>query len=52
MKIVNWNVEWPSRTNTNAQGQIEVDDDATDEEIGAIVLEEIQNFVTWGWERA
>lgn len=31
---------------------IEVDDDATDEEIDAIIREEVFNYFSWGWSEA
>jgi hypothetical protein len=30
-------------------GEIEVEDSATDEEIDAIVRDEVFNIVSWGW---
>ena len=32
------------------EGKIDVEDNATDEEIEEIVREEVFNYISWGWE--
>ena len=51
MTIINWTVEWQLAANSSVSGSVEVADDATAEEISAVVLDEIQNVVSWGWEK-
>lgn len=48
MKIVEWSLE-TSQQGADWSGEIEVDDDATEEEIGALVREEVFNIISWGW---
>lgn len=48
MKIITWSVETPMQ-GANWSGEIEVDDTATDEEIGELVREEVFNIVSYGW---
>lgn len=33
------------------RGEIEVDDNATDDEIEEIVREEVFNYISWSWEK-
>lgn len=47
-------IEWHCETgfaNCGIEDTVEVDDDATDEEIDEIVQEEVFNYISWGWER-
>lgn len=48
MRIIEWAVE-TSMQGGDWSGECEVDDDATDEQIDAIVREEVFNIVSWGW---
>lgn len=48
MKTIEWHIE----TSTNGcdwDGEVEVEDDATEEEIDGIVREEVFNIVSWSW---
>lgn len=48
MRIIEWHLEM-SKHGCESSGEIEVDDDATDEQIEAEVREEVYSFVSWGW---
>jgi hypothetical protein len=48
-------IKWHAETNmhgSRVEGETEVDDAATDEEIEDQVREEVFNVVSWGWEAA
>jgi hypothetical protein len=49
MKTVEWHLTIGLQ-GCDRSGEIEVEDDATDEQIDAVVREEVFNFVEWGWE--
>lgn len=45
-------IRWWSETGTvgaDRDGEIEVDDSATEDEIDAAVREEVFNYFSWGW---
>jgi hypothetical protein len=48
MRIIKWVVE-TSMQGAMWSGEIEVEDDATEEEIDGMVREEMYNIVSWGW---
>lgn len=51
MQIIKWSLE----TNMNGadwDGEFEIEDDATDEEIDQYVRDEISNYISWGWRKA
>lgn len=48
--LIEWSVETGFAGETY-KGEIEVDDNATDEEIDELVREEVFNVIEWGWER-
>lgn len=48
MKTIEWTLE-TGMQGADRSDTIEVDDDATDEEIDALVREEVFNYVSWGW---
>ena len=48
MRVIEWNIE-TSLQGADWSGEVEVEDNATDEEIDAIVREEVFNIVSWGW---
>lgn len=50
MKVL-WHVEMGLQ-GCEMTGECEVDDDATDEEIEAVVREDVFNFVSWTWRKA
>jgi hypothetical protein len=49
MRIVKWHLE-VGVVGADREGVIKVDEDATDEEIEALVREDIFNYISWGWE--
>ncbi len=49
MRKINWSVEMSTVYSAKTDGTIEVEDDATDEEIDHLVREEVFNIVSWGW---
>jgi ribosomal protein L23 len=48
MRAINWTVSMGMAADKQS-GTIEVEDDATDEEIEEAVREEVFNVVSWGW---
>jgi hypothetical protein len=48
MRIIDYSVE-ASCENFHVTGTLEVDDDATDEQIEEAVSEEVFGIVQWGW---
>lgn len=48
MRTIEWNLE-TTMQGADWSGEIEVEDSATDEEIDAIVRDEVFNIVSWGW---
>jgi hypothetical protein len=48
MKIIEWHLSigYPM---ADRDGEIEVEDSMFDEEIDALVRQEVFNFVDWGW---
>jgi hypothetical protein len=48
MRTIVWNLE-TSMQGANWDGEIEVEDDATDQEIDEMVREEVFNIISWGW---
>jgi hypothetical protein len=48
MKIVEWNIE-TSMQGADWSGSFTVEDDATNDDIDALVREEVFNIVSWGW---
>lgn len=48
MRVIQWHFETGTQ-GSDRSGEIEVDDNSTDEEIEAEVREEVFNFVSWGW---
>lgn len=48
MRIIDWSVETGQSGGTQS-GTIEVEDDATDEQIDSAVGEEVFNIISWGW---
>lgn len=48
MKIIQWSVSM-GMANDEQRGEIEFEDDATDEEIESAVSETIFSIVQWGW---
>ena len=48
MRIIKWHFE-TGMQGSRQSGEIEVDDDATDEQIEDAVREEVFNIVSWGW---
>jgi hypothetical protein len=51
MKKIKWHVETTVH-GSRCQGETEVEDNATDDEIDEQVREEVFNVVSWGWEPA
>lgn len=48
MKTITWHCE-TGKQDGDFGDEFEVDDTATDEEIDAMVREEVFNIVSWGW---
>lgn len=48
MKTIEWHLE-TGMQGGDYDGEIEVEDTATDAEIDAMVREEVFNIVSWGW---
>lgn len=48
MKTIQWAVEMGMQ-GCERSGEIEVEDDATEAEIDAMVRDEVFNYVSWGW---
>ena len=48
MRTISWNLE-TSQQGADWNGQIEVEDDATEDEIDDLVRDEIFNIISWGW---
>jgi len=48
MKTIEWHLE-TGMQGGDRSGEIEVDDDATEDEIDQMVREEVFNFVSWNW---
>lgn len=48
--IIKWTCE-TGYANCTHEGEVEVDDNATDEEIDEIVREEVFEYIGWGWEK-
>ena len=48
MKIVEWHIE-TGLQGADWDGEVEVEDTATEDEIDAIVREEVFNIVSWSW---
>ena len=48
MRTIHWSVEI-GLAGCRQAGSVEVEDDATNEDIDAIVREEVFNLVEWGW---
>ena len=48
MRKISWNLE-TSQQGADWSGEIEVEDDATEDEIDDLVREEIFNIISWGW---
>lgn len=48
MRIIKW---WSGAgmVGSDREGEVEVEDDATEKEIDAIVREEVFNHFEWGW---
>ncbi|HSC57534.1 MAG TPA: hypothetical protein VLC51_10040 [Nitrospira sp.] len=51
MKTIYWNLTIGYPT-ADRDGEFEVEDDTTDEEIEAMVREEANNFIEWSWSKA
>ena len=48
MRKIKWLCE-TGYAGCNHEGEIEVDDDATDKEINEAVLNDVCNYVNWSW---
>ncbi len=48
MRAIEWWLE-TGKQGGDESGEIEVEDNATEEEIDALVREEVFNIVSWGW---
>lgn len=48
MRIIDWSVENGQSGGTHT-GTIEVEDDATEEQIESAVSDEVFNIISWGW---
>lgn len=48
MRTIEWHIE-TTLQGADWSGEIEVEDNATDEDIDAEVREEVFNIVSWGW---
>lgn len=48
MRTIQWHCE-TGKQGVDFGDEFEVEDDATDEEIDALVREEVFNIVSWGW---
>lgn len=48
MRTIEWNLE-TGLQGADWSGEIEVEDNATDEQIDAMVREEVFNIISWGW---
>lgn len=51
MKLIEWSVSM-GQANDAHHGMLEVDDDATDEQIEEAVSQEVFNIVSWGWSES
>jgi hypothetical protein len=51
MKKIQWylTIGYPT---ADRSGEIEVNENATDEEIEEIVCEEANNYIEWGWSKS
>lgn len=48
MKTIEWHFE-TGQQGCDRDGEIVVEDTATDEEIDVLVREEVFNYLSWGW---
>lgn len=48
MRTVEWHLE-TGFVGGDREGEVEVDDNATGEEIEGIVREEVFNYISWSW---
>jgi hypothetical protein len=48
--IIKWNLD-TGVVGCDRSDEIEMEDDATDDEIEAAVREEVFNYIEWGWEK-
>lgn len=48
MRTIKWFLE-TSMVGADWSGEIEVEDDATEAEIDAMVREEVHNIISWSW---
>lgn len=48
MRTIEWHIETGIQ-GADRSGTVEVDDDATEADIDAIVREEVFNFISWNW---
>lgn len=48
MRTIEWSLE-TSQQGADWSGEIEVEDDATNDEIDQLVREEVFNIISWGW---
>lgn len=51
MRKIKWHVSL-GFAGADRHGEVDVDDDCTEEEINEIVRGEMSNFLEWGWEEA
>lgn len=50
MKTIEWHIE-TGMQGAEWNGEVEIEDDATDEEIEETVRQEVFNIVSWNWWR-
>lgn len=48
MRTIKWHLDI-GLANGDREDEVEVEDNATDEQIDAIVREEVFNFIEWSW---
>jgi len=48
MRTIEWHLE-TGFVGGDREGEVEVEDNATEQEIDAIIREEVFNFISWGW---
>ena len=52
MKRIKWYLDTGFGRNCRYEGEIEIEDNATEDEIEAEVKEEAFNCISWGWKEA
>ena len=48
-RIIEWSCEMSNNHSAEAHGEIEVEDDATEEDIDKRVQQEVFDIFSWGW---